>query len=166
MIPAESAHDTVAALGDAGALHFKDLNAGRGATQRPHANMVRCMRPLLAGCMGPGMRGRRRVRAGETETPAGPAHLTPPLRTLCVIDIQVRRCDEMARRISYLRDEVAGAGLAGGVVAPAAADASRGRGGHGLNLSELEVRGPWVGGRRPVFCSCGCNCAFTNKQHI
>jgi len=40
MVPAESAHDTVAALGDIGALHFKDLNADKGAFQRPHAIMV------------------------------------------------------------------------------------------------------------------------------
>lgn len=41
MIPAEAAHDTVAALGEVGMLQFKDLNAERTAFQRTYANQVR-----------------------------------------------------------------------------------------------------------------------------
>jgi len=41
MIPAESAHDTVAALGEVGMLQFKDLNTEKSAFQRPHANAVK-----------------------------------------------------------------------------------------------------------------------------
>lgn len=40
MIPAESAHDTVGALGDVGLLQFKDLNADKSAFQRTYANQV------------------------------------------------------------------------------------------------------------------------------
>ena len=41
MIPAESAHDTIGALGDVGLLQFKDLNADKSAFQRTYANQVR-----------------------------------------------------------------------------------------------------------------------------
>lgn len=40
MIPAEAAHDTIAALGEVGMLQFKDLNAERTAFQRTYANQV------------------------------------------------------------------------------------------------------------------------------
>jgi hypothetical protein len=40
MIPAESAHDTIGALGDVGLLQFKDLNADKSAFQRTYANQV------------------------------------------------------------------------------------------------------------------------------
>jgi V-type H+-transporting ATPase subunit a len=41
MVPAESAHDTIGALGDVGLLQFKDLNADKSAFQRTYANQVR-----------------------------------------------------------------------------------------------------------------------------
>jgi V-type H+-transporting ATPase subunit a len=41
MIPAESAHDTIGALGDVGLLQFKDLNAEKSAFQRTYASQVR-----------------------------------------------------------------------------------------------------------------------------
>jgi len=41
MLPAESAHDTVAALGEVGLLQFKDLNPDKSAFQRTFANRVR-----------------------------------------------------------------------------------------------------------------------------
>ena len=41
MLPAESAHDTVAALGEVGLLQFKDLNPDKSAFQRTFANQVR-----------------------------------------------------------------------------------------------------------------------------
>lgn len=41
MIPAESAHHTVAALGDVGLLQFKDLNTDKSAFQRTYASQVR-----------------------------------------------------------------------------------------------------------------------------
>ena len=41
MMPAESAHDTVAALGEVGLLQFKDLNPDKSAFQRTFANQVR-----------------------------------------------------------------------------------------------------------------------------
>ncbi len=41
MIPAESAHSTVLALGDIGLLQFKDLCSDRSAAQRNYASQVR-----------------------------------------------------------------------------------------------------------------------------
>lgn len=66
MIPAESAHDTIGALGDVGLLQFKDLNADKSAFQRTYAN-------------------------------------------------QVKRCDEMARKIRFFHDQVEKAGLTIGI---------------------------------------------------
>ena len=40
MMPAESAHDTIAALGEVGLLQFKDLNSDKSAFQRTFANQV------------------------------------------------------------------------------------------------------------------------------
>jgi hypothetical protein len=50
MIPAEAAHDTVAALGEVGMLQFKDLNAERTAFQRTYANEVRQRSPAALWC--------------------------------------------------------------------------------------------------------------------
>ncbi|GFR51127.1 hypothetical protein Agub_g13480 [Astrephomene gubernaculifera] len=63
LIPSESAHDTVAALGEVGLLQFKDLNSEKSAFQRTYAN-------------------------------------------------QVKRCDEMARRLRFFREQIDKAGLA------------------------------------------------------
>jgi len=41
MMPAESAHDTVEALGEVGLLQFKDLNKDKSAFQRTFANQAR-----------------------------------------------------------------------------------------------------------------------------
>ena len=41
MIPAESAHGAIAALGEVGVLQFKDLNADKSAFQRTYANQVK-----------------------------------------------------------------------------------------------------------------------------
>lgn len=40
MVPAESAHDTIYALGEIGLLQFKDLNADRSAFQRNFASQA------------------------------------------------------------------------------------------------------------------------------
>lgn len=56
-MPSESAHDTIAVLGDVGLLQFKDLNSDKSAFQRAFAN-------------------------------------------------QVKRCDEMARKIRFFHDQV------------------------------------------------------------
>ena len=40
MMPAESAHDTVEALGEVGLLQFKDLNKDKSAFQRTFANQA------------------------------------------------------------------------------------------------------------------------------
>lgn len=48
MIPAESAHDTVGALGDVGLLQFKDLNADKSAFQRTYANQVGMVGDVVA----------------------------------------------------------------------------------------------------------------------
>lgn len=40
MMPAESAHDTVSALGHVGLLQFKDLNTDKSAFQRSYASQV------------------------------------------------------------------------------------------------------------------------------
>eukprot|EP00798_Chlamydomonas_sp_ICE-L_P009116 gene9116-16238_t len=62
MIPAESAHGAVAALGDIGVLQFKDLNADKSAFQRTYAN-------------------------------------------------QVKRCDEMSRRLRFFHEQLDKAGI-------------------------------------------------------
>ncbi|PNW78309.1 hypothetical protein CHLRE_09g402500v5 [Chlamydomonas reinhardtii] len=62
LIPSESAHDTVAALGEVGLLQFKDMNTEKSAFQRTYAN-------------------------------------------------QVKRCDEMARRLRFFTEQVEKAGL-------------------------------------------------------
>ena len=49
MVPAESAHDTIGALGDVGLLQFKDLNADKSAFQRTYANQVRFISSLMQG---------------------------------------------------------------------------------------------------------------------
>ena len=41
IIPAEAAHDTIAALGETAALQFKDLNSEKSAFQRTYASQVR-----------------------------------------------------------------------------------------------------------------------------
>ncbi|KAL4443611.1 hypothetical protein ABPG75_011348 [Micractinium tetrahymenae] len=41
MIPAEAAHDTIAARGEVGMLQFRDLNADRTAFQRTYANQIK-----------------------------------------------------------------------------------------------------------------------------
>lgn len=43
MVPAESAHGTISALGEVGLLQFKDLNADKSAFQRTFANHVRTL---------------------------------------------------------------------------------------------------------------------------
>lgn len=40
LVPTESAHDTVAALGEIGLLQFKDMNEDKSAFQRTYANQV------------------------------------------------------------------------------------------------------------------------------
>lgn len=40
MLPADAAHDTVAALGEVGLLQFKDLNPDKSPFQRTFANQV------------------------------------------------------------------------------------------------------------------------------
>lgn len=81
MIPAEAAHDTMAALGELGMLQFKDLNAEKSAFQRTYAS-------------------------------------------------QIKRCDEMARILRFLNDEIKKAGLLTGARL----------GDRELELDELEVR--------------------------
>jgi hypothetical protein len=49
IVPAENAHDTVAALGDIGLLQFKDMNAEKSAFQRTYANQARGKRSALSG---------------------------------------------------------------------------------------------------------------------
>jgi hypothetical protein len=96
MIPAESAHDTIAALGDVGLLQFKDLNADKSAFQRTYANQV-CRH--------------------DARCPAAPTWLATPSRQLCMyllrslcclfraLSPQVKRCDEMARKIRFFHDQ-------------------------------------------------------------
>ncbi|KAG2432238.1 hypothetical protein HXX76_009157 [Chlamydomonas incerta] len=76
LIPAESAHETVVALGEeVGLLQFKDLNTDKSAFQRTFAN-------------------------------------------------QVKRCDEMARRLRFFAEQVAKEGLAPAVHAAASSSGS------------------------------------------
>ncbi len=82
MIPSDSAHDTVAALGDLGLLQFRDLNTEKTAFQRSYAS-------------------------------------------------QVKRCDEMARRLRFLHEQVDKEGLP---------IAHRSVFGKAYTVDELEVR--------------------------
>ena len=81
MIPAESAHGAISALGDVGMLQFKDLNADKSAFQRTYAN-------------------------------------------------QVKRCDEMARRLRFFQEQVIKGGL---MVKPRSVQD------HAYHFDELEV---------------------------
>lgn len=83
MIPAESAHDTIGALGEVGLLQFKDLNADKSAFQRTYANQVSAERVcgairLCFAFTGPrASRGalltlRSLLRAGEAMRRDGP----------------------------------------------------------------------------------------------
>jgi hypothetical protein len=60
MIPADTAHDTVEALGEVGLLQFKDLNTDKSAFQRTYANQVcccfRCGQAWPTGVGGPAPR--------------------------------------------------------------------------------------------------------------
>lgn len=48
MVPAESAHDTIAGLGEVGLLQFKDLASDKSAFQRTYASQVRPAGVLIA----------------------------------------------------------------------------------------------------------------------
>lgn len=49
MVPAQSAHDTIAGLGEVGLLQFKDLSADKSAFQRTYASQVN--RDALVGSL-------------------------------------------------------------------------------------------------------------------
>ena len=83
MMPAESAHDTVAALGHVGLLQFKDLNTEKSAFQRSYATQV-----IRFTCLWLGHSGL----VAHTECD----HL----------GMQVKRCDEMARKLRFFHDQV------------------------------------------------------------
>lgn len=90
MIPAESAHDTIAALGEIGLLQFKDLNTDKSAFQRTYANQV-CLcwaRVTLAKML--------------QET----VNNNPNNTSTCVTGQQVKRCDEMARKLRFFTEQV------------------------------------------------------------
>jgi hypothetical protein len=92
MVPSESAHDTVAALGDIGLLQFKDLNTEKSAFQRVFASQVNGSDLALA-----------RPHASSRLRHARPC--TYLLYSLSS-PIQVKRCDEMARKLRFLTDQV------------------------------------------------------------
>ena len=50
LLPAESAHDTIYALGEVGMLQFKDLNSDKNAFQRTYANQVGQVSDIDTGC--------------------------------------------------------------------------------------------------------------------
>lgn len=96
MIPAESAHDTIGALGEVGLLQFKDLNADKSAFQRTYANQV----GLLEGVIVP--------RRCHVCCPGSSGLTGLKNRRCCFYDLptQVKRCDEMARKIRYFHEQV------------------------------------------------------------
>jgi hypothetical protein len=131
MIPAESAHDTIGALGDVGLLQFKDLNADKSAFQRTYANQVRpqwCQEAvggrLPAAWVSAGLGARTTNRAAREI-------ITLPLRPL-LLQTQVKRCDEMARKIRFFHDQVrrrttrAAVGALGGAATATAAIRAKG----------------------------------------
>ncbi|GAX85466.1 hypothetical protein CEUSTIGMA_g12882.t1 [Chlamydomonas eustigma] len=84
MIPAESAHDTIEALGDIGMLQFKDLNTDKSAFQRNYAS-------------------------------------------------QVKRCDELARKLRFFQEQVDKAGVKLTAVGPDAEEKT-------VQFDELELK--------------------------
>jgi hypothetical protein len=77
MVPAESAHDTIGALGDVGLLQFKDLNADKSAFQRTYANQVGA-RGRAGGPACRSARGRRVRRSGAPQRAAPAAQRLDP----------------------------------------------------------------------------------------
>lgn len=116
MIPAESAHDTIAALGEVGLLQFKDLSTHKSAFQRTYANQVCCCILLLCRESGPCQALSDTV--SMLRGMGCPACSAFRLHTLCsapcvlldgesfVLLLQVKRCDEMARKLRFLTDHV------------------------------------------------------------
>lgn len=81
MIPAESAHDTIGALGEVGLLQFKDLNADKSAFQRTYANQVRPGR--LSGAAGTRFRAWLRGRNAKATGEGQITHLSLAVLLLC-----------------------------------------------------------------------------------
>lgn len=112
MIPAEAAHDTIAALGEVGMLQFKDLNADRTAFQRTYANQVGRRQALsdliTVGRWGvpPAQPHAFALAGGVAASNCSPGGLPP---------VQIKRCDEMARQLRFFTSEVEKAGI---LVAP------------------------------------------------
>jgi V-type H+-transporting ATPase subunit a len=122
MIPAESAHDTIAALGDLGLLQFKDLNTDKSAFQRSYANQVRAR---------PSSQPLERAQEVTHDRIFAPA---PSLQSAATTSrTQVKRCDELARRLRFFKDQVAKANVA--TTTPAAGDVDK-----NSHFDEIEVR--------------------------
>lgn len=117
MMPAESAHDTIGALGDVGLLQFKDLNADKSAFQRTYANQVGCLPAwgVAAACLGhragtythaAHCARARCIRAHATMERRASAAASPAGGVPSLCHAQVKRCDEMARKIRFFHDQV------------------------------------------------------------
>ena len=92
MVPAESAHDTIAGLGEVGLLQFKDLASDKSAFQRTYASQVRPAGLVLAGtkwhvCILSHENGHSGCSEGFPTW-------------------QVKRCDEMSRKLRFFTEQV------------------------------------------------------------
>ena len=110
IIPTDAAHETIAELGDLGLMQFKDLNADQEPFARTYASQARSQGLLpnkpRAGTQSEHCLRKRRQR------------------------LQVRRCNEMSRRLRFFHEQVTGAEIP---MAGATTDI-------GADLDELEVR--------------------------
>ena len=110
LLPAESAHDTIYALGEVGMLQFKDLNSDKNAFQRTYANQVGQVSVSLevyavqgsesCPCDWQGVPLHASMRCWHRRA-------LPHLAwnsLLCLL--QVKRCDEMARKMRFFHEQV------------------------------------------------------------
>ena len=92
MMPAESAHDTIGALGELGLLQFKDLNFEKSGFQRAFASQVKgVLANLHAGVLG-------LLVTAASQAGVQYEYLFFPA--------QVKRCDEMARKLRFFTQQV------------------------------------------------------------
>jgi V-type H+-transporting ATPase subunit a len=87
LIPAELSHDAIDAIGEIGQLQFKDLNADKSVFQRTYANQVCSELPV----------------GQHSCSFASPGQVLATTPLACP---QVKRTDEMARKLRFFHDQV------------------------------------------------------------
>lgn len=126
IIPTDAAHETIAELGELGLLQFKDLNPEREAFARTYASQVRFMLPATRGCQC--CRHMMSASAAQVLLAGIACSLWGGAKQGRWL--QVKRCNEMSRRLRFFHEQVTGAEI---FMAPTMVDT-------GFDLDELEVR--------------------------